>query len=134
MPSKTSTILVSAAAVLAVASSPHTGEAFCPPASTTTLTARAVPSFSFSLLYETKESTPDAVFMPPESSSDDNEEGTEDEVPLDAVEMMGRGAAKVGRNVVVVATHKSTLSENCHRRCRQSSLDARHTLCMFRKS
>ncbi|KAG7368020.1 ribonuclease P [Nitzschia inconspicua] len=95
MPSKTSTILVSAA-VLAVAT--QTSEAFRP---TTSLklpsTAATTNSFSLSRLYaeETKEAStsPDAVFLPPESNDDDEES----DVDLDAVEMMGRGAAKAKR-------------------------------------
>jgi hypothetical protein len=94
MPSKASTILLSAA-VLAVASTTQTVDAFCPTTSIKSPKAAANTISPFALYAEeTKESSsPDAVFMPLDSSEEEEEE---EDVNLDTVEMLGRGAAKVG--------------------------------------
>ena len=81
-----------AAAVLAVAA--QTSEAFCPTTSSfVAKSSTSTPKTSaFAPLYaeETKESSPDAVFMPPDE--EENAEG----IDLETVETLGRGAAKVG--------------------------------------
>ena len=85
MSSKKTTLLVSAA-VLAVASQT---EAFVPASSFAVQQQTATTSFS-PLFAEETETETEAVFKP----ADEGEEKT-DEIALDKVEMLGRGAAKV---------------------------------------
>jgi hypothetical protein len=85
MSSKKTTLLVSAA-VMAVASQT---EAFVPASAFVAKTQTTNVQFTSLYAEETKETETDAVFMPPEELSGDNEIG------LDKVEQLGRGAAKV---------------------------------------
>jgi hypothetical protein len=51
-------------------------------------------ALSPSRLYEDKKDTTEAVFVPPPPTEEDSEASTDD-IPLEAAESLGRGAAKV---------------------------------------
>lgn len=74
--------------LIALAAVASTSNAFAPVSST--FASRQQQSVR---LYEEKKDASEAVFVPPPEASD--EESKDEEVPLETVESLGRGAAKV---------------------------------------